>query len=166
MVFLNFYGMNTFFLIKILLFLSTFFLIAFFRKQLANRIRKFKLPEFAAYLLAAILLIIFEEHINCQPSWCGQIIIPPTLPILLIEVVIVGLLTRLIKIKRIFFPVLFYSAFGVTFELLIGGLKGISATGALFGLFMIIWTGMSYALLVILPLTIIIKEGSMPHLYK
>ena len=49
-----------------------------FRKRLSSVIARLRLPPIALYLLLAVPLLIFEEQIDCQPSWCGAVAIPPT----------------------------------------------------------------------------------------
>lgn len=56
-----------------------------YRKVLTRTLLRLKLPPLALYLILSVPLIIFEEQIDCQPTWCGMVVIPPTLPSLLIE---------------------------------------------------------------------------------
>ncbi len=137
-------------------------LTTIYRKRIAALIKKVKLPKIILYILTAIPLIIFEEHINCMPSWCLHVLIPPTLPFLLIQTIIVGLIfAKFFSTKSILVPTFLYSAFGLLWEFTAGGLVGLFSKAALsFAIFMIGWTGISYAFLVIVPLTILMKTDT------
>lgn len=145
------------FFIKIGLLLFVFVLQLRYRKELAALILKIKLPVLVLYLLTAIPLIIFEEHINCSPDFCGKLVLPPTLLPLLLELLLVWLLIKIFKTQKILLPILIYSACGISYELLFGGLKNLPATNP-FLYFLIIWTGIGYAFLAIIPVTIINLE--------
>ena len=72
-----------------------FLLMLRFRKRLTITISRLKLPAIALYVLLAVPLLIFEEQIDCMPSWCGTVVIPPTIPFLLLEmIVLAGLVVR------------------------------------------------------------------------
>ncbi len=62
----------------------TFVAMFRFRKRLTSALVKVRVPPLAMYLVLSVPLIIFEEQIDCMPSWCGSVLIPPTLPFLLV----------------------------------------------------------------------------------
>ena len=67
-------------LIDVPLIVGIFVLMLIYRRQLTNVVTRIKLPLFALSVLLSVPLIIFEEQINCMSAWCGQVILPPTLP--------------------------------------------------------------------------------------
>jgi hypothetical protein len=67
------------FLIDVPLLTITFLLVVILRSKLAGAVVRTKLPKFLLFLLVAIPLIVFEEQIDCMPSWCGKVAVPPTL---------------------------------------------------------------------------------------
>src|SRR6266852_2189047 len=96
---------------------GTFFLMFYFRKQLTKAVAKLRLPPLALYLLLSVPLIIFEEQIDCQPSWCGNAVIPPTLPFLLVEMLLLGVIVLWRRVKNLTRVTLVFSIYGVLFEL-------------------------------------------------
>jgi hypothetical protein len=95
-----------------------------FRKRMSNEISRLKIPLIALYLLLALPLLIFEEQIDCQPTWCGSVIIPPTIPFLLLEMPVLGGLVLVFHTKNPLRVTLVFSIYGVLFELFLGGLVG------------------------------------------
>ena len=77
-------------LIDVPLIVGGFFLMFRLRKKLALDILRLKLPPLALYLILSVPLIIFEEQIDCMPAWCGAVAIPPTLPFILAEMLVLG----------------------------------------------------------------------------
>ena len=138
-----------------------FILTTFYRKQISHAIRKIKLPAILLSLLIAIPLIIFEEHINCGAYQCQPVIMPPTLPFLFIEVLILLVLVKISHTKRVFAPALLYFIFGVAWEFTVGvANKELYALNLFYQLFFIFYIGVSYAIIVILPLTILqVEDG-------
>lgn len=133
-----------------------FILTTFYRKQIAYFVKKIKLPTIILSLLVAFLLIIFEEQINCMPAWCLKVLIPPTLPFLFVQVFIVLILVKLLHTKRVFVPTLLYVIFGISFEFIIGASsKGLQTLGPIQQLFFILYIGISYAIIIVLPLAIL-----------
>ena len=125
-----------------------------YRGKLTNAIARIKLPLLALSTLLSIPLIIFEEQINCMPAWCGQVVIPPTLPFLVAEIVLLGLIVSRVHAKNLFRVTLLYSIFGVAWELLLGGLVGASVlVDVLIGPYV----ALSYAFVSMLPIRILIR---------
>ncbi len=110
-------------LIDIPLLSITFVGMMIFRKRLAISLVRTRLPPIALYLLLSVPLIIFEEQIDCQPSWCGAVVIPPTLPFLLLEMLVLGTLAWLLHAKSPIRVTLVFSVYGTLFEILVGGLR-------------------------------------------
>jgi hypothetical protein len=111
-------------LIDVPLIVGGFLFMFRFRKRLALTILRVKLPPLALYLILAIPLIIFEEQIDCMPAWCGMVVIPPTLPFLLIEILVLGGIVSWRHAKNVLRVTLVYSIFGVLWEIFLGGLVG------------------------------------------
>ena len=144
------------FFIKIILLLFAFILELVYLKQLTVWILKTGWPKMILYLLTAIPLLIFEEQIDCQPWWCGKVLIPPTLGILIIEVLVLALLSKLFRTKQPWWPAAAYAIFGIFFELTIGGLRGVNNPVIL--VLLIPWVALGYIFVSILPLSILLRK--------
>ncbi len=134
-----------------------------YRDQLSSRIERImgnQIPIFAIYLLISVPLIIFEEQINCMPAWCGQVLIPPTLPFILLEVLGLGLLSLKLHVKKSWHVAFAYSVFGIFWELFLGGLVGapllIAATLAPYVM-------VSYMFVSLLPLNLLLDKKDTPR---
>jgi hypothetical protein len=141
-------------LIDVPLIVGGFLLMFRFRKKLALAILRVKIPPLALYMILSVPLIIFEEQINCMSAWCGMVAIPPTLPFILIEMLALGgivLWRHATNVSRI---TLFFSIFGVLWEILVGGLVG--APPVIIAIFAP-YVGVSYAFISILPLTVLVE---------
>jgi len=131
------------------------FLLMFkFRKRLTSEISKLKLPLIALYVLLAIPLLIFEEQIDCMPAWCGTVVIPPTIPFLLLEMLVLGGLVLVLHAKRPLRVTLAFSIYGVLFELFLGGLVG---APILIAAILAPYVGMGYAFVSMLPLSVFMR---------
>lgn len=135
------------------------FLIMFrFRKKLALDVLRVKLPPLALYLILSVPLIIFEEQIDCMPAWCGMVAIPPTLPFILIEMLLLGGIVLWRHATNVLRVTLFFSIFGVFWEILLGGLVGAPLIIiALLGPYV----GVGYAFISMLPLKVLIDGEAM-----
>jgi len=127
-----------------------------FRKRIAQALGRTRVPLPAAYVLISIPLIIFEEDIDCMSPWCGKVIIPPTLPFLLVEIVILGLVVTLFHVRRVFPAVFAYCVFGVAWEMTVGGLVGASPV---VDVFFIPYVALGYAFVSMLPLEVLLRSG-------
>ena len=125
-----------------------------FRKRLALTILRLKLPPLALYLILSVPLIIFEEQIDCMPAWCGMVAIPPTLPFLLIELLVLGGIVLWRHAKNVLRITLVYSIFGVLWEIFLGGLVG--APLIVIAL-LAPYVAVGYAFVSMLPLTVLIE---------
>ena len=141
-------------LIDVPLIVGTFAIMLVYRGQLTNTITRIKLPLFALSILLSLPLIIFEEQINCMTAWCGQVIIPPTLPFLVVEIVLLGAIVMKFHAKNLVRVTLLYSVFGVAWEILLGGLVGASI---LIDLLIGPYVALSYAFVSMLPMRILIR---------
>lgn len=141
-------------LIDVPLIVGGFVLMYRYRGRLSHEVLRVKLPPFALCLILSVPLIIFEEQIDCMPAWCGAVLVPPTLPFLLVEILALeGLVIwrNATNVKRI---TLEYSIFGVLFEIFFGGLVGAPLLIiAIIGPYVMI----SYAFVSMLPLTVLIE---------
>ena len=141
-------------LIDVPLIVGVFALMLFYRGPITNAITRIKLPHLALSILLSIPLITFEEQINCMSAWCGQVIIPPTLPFLVVEIAVLGVIVMKAHAKNLFRVILLYSTFGVAWEILLGGLVG---AGVLVDLLIGPYVALSYAFVSMLPIRILIR---------
>ena len=131
-----------------------FLLMVKFRNRLSNEISRLRLPGIALYFLLAVPLLIFEEQIDCQPAWCGTVVIPPTIPFLLLEMLVLGGLVLVLHAKRPLRVTLVFSVYGVLFELFLGGLVG---APVLIAAILSPYVGMGYAFVSMLPLSVLMR---------
>jgi hypothetical protein len=131
-----------------------FFLMLRFRKRLSITISRLRLPPIALYVLLALPLLIFEEQIDCQPAWCGTVVIPPTIPFLLLEMLVLGGLVAVLHAKKPLRVTLIFSIYGVLFELFLGGLVGAPIVIAAL---LAPYVAMGYAFVSTLPLSVLME---------
>ncbi len=134
-----------------------------FRKRLTSALARVRVPLLALYLLLSVPLIIFEEQIDCQPSWCGSVVIPPTLPFLLVEMLALGVIVLLLHERSPLRVTLIFSTYGVLFELLLGGLRG---APLLVVALLAPYVALGYAFISMLPLTVLLKGKGTPEKSK
>lgn len=140
------------------LLLVPFYLIIKYKRPIASWFRRWPLPKSVIWLVSAIPFILFEENINCAPTGCQ--IIPETIPILMIFVLILGLFVKFLKVKNIHRAIVIFSILGVIFELTLGAAAApFLALPLLLFISLAIWTAISYAFLVIVPMTILTEES-------
>lgn len=132
-----------------------FILMVKFRGRLTSEISKLRLPLIALYVLLAIPLLIFEEQIDCMPAWCGTVVIPPTIPFLLLEMLVLGGLVFVLRAKNPLRVTFVFSIYGVLFELFLGGLVG---APILIAAILAPYVGMGYAFVSMLPLSVLMKR--------
>jgi hypothetical protein len=156
------------FLIDVPLLTITFVLLFAFRRRIASTIVRIPAPPILLALLTSIPLIIFEEQIDCQVSWCGKVPIPPTLPFLMIEIVVFCLILTYVHARSVRRSVLLFCVYGVAFELLVGGLVGASLSPVT--LFFVVYVGLGYAFISLLPVMVLFtanqkagKRGDAPE---
>ena len=141
-------------LIDVPLLAGTFAVMLVYRRQLTRALLRFHMPPLALYLLLSVPLIIFEEQIDCQPAWCSSVVIPPTLPFLLVETIVLGAIVSLVHAKNLVRTTLVFSAYGLSFELLVGGLAGAPLLiDAILGPYVML----GYAYISMLPLRVLIN---------
>lgn len=131
-----------------------FLLMLKFRNRLTSEISKLRLPLIALYILLAIPLLIFEEQIDCMPAWCGTVAIPPTIPFLLLEMLVLGGLVYVLHAKSPLRVTFVFSIYGVLFELFLGGLVG---APILIAAILAPYVAMGYAFVSMLPLSVLMK---------
>lgn len=125
-----------------------------YKGRISHQVLRVKLPPFALALILSVPLIIFEEQIDCMPAWCGAVLIPPTLPFLVIEILVLEGLVLWRKVRNVKRITLGYSIFGVLWEIFLGGLVGAPPLIiAIIGPYVMV----SYAFVSMLPLTILIE---------
>lgn len=128
-----------------------------FRERLSRAILRVKLPPLVLYLSLSVPLIIFEAQIDCMPAWCGEVVILPTLPFLLIELLALGGIVLWGQAKNVLRVTLFYSIFGVSWAVFFGGLLG---APLLIIALLAPYVAIGYAFGSMLPLTVLIEGGS------
>ena len=134
-----------------------------FRVRVSHEILKLKLPPLALYLILSAPLIIFEEQIDCMPAWCGAVLIPPTLPFLFVEILVLGGIVMWRNARDVRRVTLGYSIFGVLFEIFLGGLVGAPPLIiAIIGPYVMV----GYAFVSLLPLTVLIEGRQRPDALK
>jgi hypothetical protein len=132
----------------------TFLLMVRFRRRLTVTISRVRLPIIALYVLLAVPLLIFEEQIDCMPAWCGTVVIPPTIPFLLLEMIILAGLVLRAHAKSPLKVTLLFSIYGLLFELFLGGLVGAPVVIAAL---LAPYVAMGYAFVSMLPLSVLME---------
>jgi len=146
-------------IIDVPLIMGGFLLMFHFRKKLAIVILRVKLPPLALYLILSVPLIIFEEQIDCMPAWCGMVAIPPTVPFILVEMLVLGGIVLWRHAKNVSRVTLLFSIFGVFWEIFLGGLVG--APLIIIAL-LAPYVAVGYAFISLLPLEVLIEGETTP----
>jgi hypothetical protein len=145
--------MNLGTVLGIIIFFLAFITVFRKRDRIAMMLIKTKIPKVILFVITASALIWFEEEINCHPVWCWSVIIPPTFFPILFQVIVLGLLFKLSRLRKITLPIIVFIIFGIWLEVSQGGLKDIQFQ--LSSLFWIFWVSISYMFVAVVPLTII-----------
>lgn len=145
--------------IDIPLLVLPFVLMFVWRKKITRQVLRLHLPPLILCILISIPLIIFEEQIDCMPSWCGTVLIPPTLPFLAIEIGILGGLVVWAHAKNLRRVTLAFAIYGLAFELLVGGLAG---APLIIDILLGPWVAFGYVFISMLPLKILIDGRPLP----
>jgi hypothetical protein len=135
-----------------------FVLMIVWRKKIPRQILRIHAPPLVLCILLSIPLIIFEEQIDCMPNWCGRVLIPPTLPFLAIEIAVLGGLVVWARAKNLFRITMGFAIYGVSFELLVGGLVG---APLIVDILLGPWVALGYIFISMLPIAVLI-EGRKP----
>jgi hypothetical protein len=152
------------FLIDVPLLTIAFVLIVVYRDRMTAAIRRLDAPPILLCTLTAIPLIIFEEQIDCMPAWCGRVVVPPTLPFLLIEVIILAMLVTYLQSKNLRRAIFAFSVYGIAWEYFLGGLRGLEPS--LVAIFIVPYVGLGYAFVSLLPVSVVMSHhgaGSPEH---
>ena len=131
-----------------------------FRKRMTRTLTRLGLPPLGLYMILSVPLIIFEEDIDCQASWCGTVVIPPTLLFLLVEMLAVGVIAWLLHPKSPLRVTMIFSVYGVLFELVLGGLR---RAPALIAALLAPYVALGYAFISMLPLTVLLEGRGGPR---
>lgn len=126
-----------------------------FRKKIAAK--QSKLTPYKRYLIWTFILIVIEELVSCTPgSGCPFQI---TVPILFVFSAIFGWIIKKINAKSILRSTIVFMGLGLIFELLLGNHNLEFALLSAFEKTIITgWGALSYAFIVIIPLTILLKR--------
>lgn len=128
----------------------------FSRREIANFVAKTNLPIFWLFMLVGIIYSTVEENINCPPGGCFPI--PPTIPIFFIFLVAHFLVLKIFKVKSFYLGILIFGLFGWVAEFFFGTYKEVLWSSPIIFLTMSIWTIITYAIVVIIPVTIFLKD--------
>lgn len=143
---------------------TTFVLIVIFRERIAGWFLRLPGPVFPKFLISSLPFMLIEENVNCLPTGCQ--LIPPTIPFLLVFVLVLGFIVhRRVRQGRtqMLWPIILFSLFGILVEYSIGASSATLRTLLNpLGIFMFFWIGLSYAYFVVVPLTIISRRQSTP----
>jgi len=150
-------------LIDVPIIVGGFVFMAVYRKRLSSAILGTKAPAVLLFGLTAVPLIIIEEDIDCMPAWCGRVIIPPTLPFLLFEVLVLGGAVLLLKAHRLSRIIAAFCVYGVGFELSVGGLAG---APLLVDLIIGPYVAVGYAFVSMLPIKVLLDGEARGNLWR
>lgn len=145
-------------LIDVPLLVITFALLYAYRRGIAGHVSRLSAPPILLSLLTAIPLVIFEEQINCEATWCGRVVIPPTVPFILIEIVVLGLLAVYLRARSLGRVIVAFCIFGVFWEYLLGGLRGLEPS--LEAVFLVPYVALSYAFVSLLPISVLMEASA------
>ncbi|OLD09786.1 MAG: hypothetical protein AUI95_00145 [Crenarchaeota archaeon 13_1_40CM_3_52_4] len=107
----------------------------------------------------AVPLLVFEEQIDCQPAWCGTVVIPPTIPFLLLGMLSLGGLVSFLHAKNPLRVTLIFSIYGVLFELFLGSCRSPILMAAILAPYV----AMGYAFVSMLPLSVLMQGKDRPQ---
>ena len=144
-------------IIDVPLIVGVFLLMFRFSKKLAIAVLRVKLPPLVLYLILSVPLIIFEEQIDCMPAWSAWSRYRQLFPFLFIEMLVLGGIALWRHAKNVLRVTLFYSIFGVLWEVFLGGLVGTPLTVIAL---LAPYVGVGYAFILMLPLTVLVEGGS------
>lgn len=144
-------------LIDVPLLLGSFALLFAYRRRITGLISRLSAPPILLCVLTAIPLVVFEEQINCETAWCGRVVVPPTLPFILVEIVVLGLLVLYLHARNLGRVILAFCVFGVFWEYFLGGLRGLQPS--LGAAFIIPYVALSYAFVSFLPISVLMEAG-------
>lgn len=145
------------FILHILILVALFAVLYTKRDRIDTLLSRIPLPTFITFLLVSSILVVIEEQVNCEAKWCGTVLIPPTYPYLMVELLIVYALWKLLKGKSVWKFALMYSFIGLAWEFFVGGLHGVGLPLPIF-LFFVLWVIFSYVIISYTPLQFLRKK--------
>ncbi len=145
-------------LIDVPLLLVTFALLYVCRARITALVSRLSAPPILLSVLTAVPLVIFEEQINCETAWCGKVVIPPTLPFVLVEIVVLGVLTTTLHARSLRRVIVAFCVFGVLWEYFLGGLRGLPPS--LEAVFLVPYVALSYAFVSLLPISVLMRANA------
>ncbi len=152
-----------FFIPQIGLLVAFYFLIRN-RHSIASWFLKFPIANSVIlYFISSLPFMLFEENINCFPPEAGGCqLFPPTIPFLLIALALLLLIVRKFKFTRFWTIVTIFSILGVLWEITIGVSSVAFLSLPPLWFFVISgWTWLSYAFIVIVPLTLTLQKHNL-----
>jgi len=127
-----------------------------FRKKIAKIVKKIPLPKSLLFLIVGTIYSIIEENINCPPTGCA--LIPFTIPIFFVFLLILLGIVKVFKIKKFWLGILIFGLIGWIVEFTLGSYKEVLWSSPAVTILMSIWTILTYCVIVIIPLTILLKN--------
>ncbi len=138
----------------------TFVAMFRFRKRLTSVLAKVRVPPLAMYLLIVRPADYLRgtDRLHAVLVWCGNVLVPPTLPFLLAEMFVLGVLVLRLHARSLLRVTLVFSVYGVLFEILVGGLMG----GPIIVVALLApYVALGYAFISMLPLNVLIQGKGM-----
>lgn len=146
------------FIVHIVILITLFAVLYIKRENISAFLGRLPVPTLVTFLIVSSLLVVIEEQVNCEAKWCGTVLIPPTYPYLMAELIVVYVLWKILKGKSIWKFTLIYAAIGLAWEFFIGGLHGVGLPLPIF-LFFVLWVVFSYVIISYTPLHFLSKKA-------
>ena len=128
-----------------------------FRKRIARAFKIIPLPNILLYFLVATIYTIIEENINCPPTQLGGCqLIPITVLFFLILLIFHFIIIKIFRIKNFYLAISIFGIIGWINEFLLGSHKTILWSAPNITLLMTPWVFLTYAIIVIIPTTLLI----------
>lgn len=141
------------FFIGVIWILFTYYFIHKYRIKIARFFMKLPFPNLVIVVLASLPFMLIEENVNCLQRGCE--IVPITIPFLLVYLLIVIFFVSKFKMVNVTKILLIFCAIGVSWEMFLGDATALFlALPPLWMVIIAIWTGISYAYILVIPLTI------------
>jgi hypothetical protein len=147
-------------LVDVPLLVGSFLVIYRYRDRISGRIRRLDAPPILLFVLTAIPLVVVEEQIDCMPSWCGRVAVPPTLPFILVEMTVMGVLIVYLRARSLRRVIVAFCIYGVLWEYFLGGLRGL--TPSLEAVLIVPYVALGYAYISLIPVLVLMKRPTDP----
>lgn len=156
------------YVLYVLLLLGVFYILLKYKNFIVQNFIKLRLPKILLALLCATPLIILEEHINCGAYGCTNVVLPPTLWMILTEQFLFFLILKAFRTTKILLPTILYCLFGVVFEFFIGAakieLQQLFIESPLRFAILVLWVFFSYVFIIVLPLMVFSEASKIDYI--